>query len=144
MHIRHNDFYKWCDLDIPPTDCFAPLSAYARRVAEVRAALAARYPATAPPARVLVTSDDASPAFVAEVAALEWARVDHDAPEWDTEARFGGWYPPLLDAVFQSGGRGFVGTDRSTMSLVAGRRVEDWHGGIYAMVRWGHKDADAH
>lgn len=44
-------------------------------------------------------------------------------------------YPTLIDAVAQSMGAGFVGTLRSTMSLVAARRVEDWNGGPTRMVR---------
>lgn len=43
-------------------------------------------------------------------------------------------YPALIDAVVQSMGIGFVGTARSTMSLVAAKRVEDWNGGISRQV----------
>lgn len=53
-------------------------------------------------------------------------------------------YPLLIDAVIQSGGIGFVGTDRSTMSILARRRVEAWHGGITRTVLWGHVGADDH
>lgn len=41
-------------------------------------------------------------------------------------------------------GRAFVGTDRSTMSMVAARRVEDWQDGPAVYVRWGHPGADDH
>lgn len=72
-------------------------------------------------------------------------------------------YPALIDAVVQSMGVGFVGTARSTMSLVARRRVEDWNGGVTRevsrrflctsayvsnefvlplQVKWGSTDAD--
>lgn len=50
----------------------------------------------------------------------------------------------ILDAVFQSMGAGFVGTDRSTMTLLSQRRVEDWNGGLSAAVRWGTPSADDH
>lgn len=51
-------------------------------------------------------------------------------------------YPVLLDAVLQSQGSAFVGTDRSTMSMLSGRRVEDWHGGPVRHVKWGTPGAD--
>ena len=35
IHIRRNDFVGWCR-DVPREECFAPLSAYARRVEEIR------------------------------------------------------------------------------------------------------------
>lgn len=50
----------------------------------------------------------------------------------------------IIDAVIQSSGIGFVGTDRSTFSLLARRRVLDWNGGVVRNVRWGHLNADAH
>lgn len=33
-------------------------------------------------------------------------------------------------------GSGFVGTFKSTMSLMAARRVIDWHGGVWREVNW--------
>jgi hypothetical protein len=53
-------------------------------------------------------------------------------------------YPLLIDAVIQSGGIGFVGTDRSTMSEIALRRCQSWHGAVTRMVKWGHIGADDH
>lgn len=53
-------------------------------------------------------------------------------------------YPVVLDAAIQSLGYGFVGTDRSTFSVLSKRRVQDWRDGATRMVRWGKKDADAH
>jgi hypothetical protein len=45
-------------------------------------------------------------------------------------------YPVFIDAVVQGGAHGFLGTQGSTMSLLAVRRVEDWQGGIGRMVQW--------
>jgi len=59
-------------------------------------------------------------------------------------ANTGKWLPTVLDAVFQSFSSGFVGTDRSTMSLIAARRVQDWNDGPVRFVKWGTKDADSH
>ena len=53
-------------------------------------------------------------------------------------------YPVLVDAYVQSAGMGFIGTDRSTFSIVAKRRVKDWHGGAVRTVKWGTPDADVH
>lgn len=53
-------------------------------------------------------------------------------------------YPVLIDAVIQSGGIGFVGTDRSTMSNLARRRVQSWHNGVVRAIKWGHLGADDH
>lgn len=53
-------------------------------------------------------------------------------------------YPVILDAAVQSNGLGFVGTDRSTFSILSRRRVIDWHDGAARMVLWGSKGADDH
>lgn len=53
-------------------------------------------------------------------------------------------YPVLIDAAIQSGGVGFVGTDRSTMSILARRRTESWQNGVTRTFKWGTPDSDAH
>ncbi len=53
-------------------------------------------------------------------------------------------YPVLVDAVIQSGAIGFVGTDRSTMSILARRRAETWHNAVSRTVKWGNPTADDH
>jgi hypothetical protein len=53
-------------------------------------------------------------------------------------------YPVLIDAVLQSSGIGMIGMQGSTMSLLAGRRVKDWHNGVYKSVKWGTPGADDH
>lgn len=57
-----------------------------------------------------------------------------------TESR----YPVLIDAVIQSSGLGFVGTDRSTMSQLARRRVQSWRNGAVRTVKWGLPGSDDH
>lgn len=155
MHIRRQDFKGWCH--VPVEECFAPLSAYARRVTEIREALVAEphpilvqfsethsVPISEIDIPVLVTSDEPDPDWWNEIHALGWTWVDHTEEGENTEGIYGKWYPALLDAVFQSSGIGFVGTGKSTMSLLARKRVEDWDDGIGVMVKWGSKDADAH
>lgn len=53
-------------------------------------------------------------------------------------------YPVLIDAVIQSNGAGFVGTDRSTMTVMARKRVQSWHDGPVRTVKWGTPTADDH
>jgi len=44
-------------------------------------------------------------------------------------------YPVIVDAV-QTKGMGFDGTDFSTFSILARRRVEDWQRGVTRTVKW--------
>ena len=46
-------------------------------------------------------------------------------------------YPLLIDAVIQSSGIGLIGQHGSTMSLLAGRRVQDWHNGVFKDIKRG-------
>lgn len=131
VHVRRGDFTAACG-HAPADECFAPLAAYARRVGDVSAALFSQRNLRVPVHNVLVTSDETDAAWWEEVAALGWRRVDHATER--TEELYGKWYVPLVDAVAQSLAVGFVGTDRSTMSMVAKRRVEDWQGGIGELV----------
>ncbi|GAA6005791.1 hypothetical protein JCM11491_004012 [Sporobolomyces phaffii] len=53
---------------------------------------------------------------------LGWKVIDHDF--MNTEDELGGWYPLLIDSVILSRGQGFVGTEFSTFSFLAGLRVK--------------------
>lgn len=137
LHVRRGDFVKLCG-DNPAETCMPPLAAYARRVQEIRDEL--RIIRSLAVERVIITSDEQDPAWWDEVRALGWSFIDHE--QQGTTSKHGKWYPALIDAVVQSMGIGFVGTARSTMSLVAARRVEDWNGGISRQVSWGRNGAD--
>ena len=89
---------------------------------------------------MVVTSDETWDEFWKEVKEYGWVNVNHTTE--GTVENYGMWYEVVLDAYFQSMGVGFVGTDRSTMSLLAQRRVEDWVGGAWREVHWGKKGAD--
>lgn len=52
-----------------------------------------------------VDSEDAF--FLSRIAKLGWVHVNH--VDFATAARFGGWYPDMLDAVLLSRAVGFVG-----------------------------------
>ncbi|KAG8925141.1 hypothetical protein FRC01_010624 [Tulasnella sp. 417] len=129
VHIRRTDFKNWCK-GAAIKDCFAPLSAYGERVKQVQEELRQQYGSTSPRGRVtevLVSSDEDDLEFWKDVRGLGWKYVDYEAME--TVNKHGLWYPSLLDTVIHSRAAGFVGTEKSTMSLVAARRVNDWHGG---------------
>ncbi|KAJ7103060.1 hypothetical protein B0H15DRAFT_767901, partial [Mycena belliarum] len=137
VHARRDDFEGWCG-DYSREDCFPPLLVMARRVHEVQAEIFQRKGIMV--TRVIITSDEKDQAWWAQVRALGWRTPDHAR----TEETLGIWYPVLIDAVIQSSGLGFVGTDRSTMSILAARRVESWRDGIVRFVKWGKPGADDH
>lgn len=140
IHIRHNDFQDWCGT-VPVEDCFASLEIIARRVREVQLELYERHGIRAH--NVIMTSDERDPDWWDGVYSLGWLGIDHS----QTVELYGAWYPVLIDAVIQSQGAGFVGTDRSTMSILARRRVLDWRPngtGVTRIVKWGYVGADDH
>lgn len=81
---------------------------------------------------VLFATDSTDPAFIKKLNQLGWIYINH--VEFATSARFGGWYPGVLDSSILSRASGFVGTRQSTFSYVAARRVESWNGGATLIV----------
>ncbi|TCD62408.1 hypothetical protein EIP91_006936 [Steccherinum ochraceum] len=142
IHARHGDFSGWCWEAEQPEDCFAPLPVIARRVREIQDEIRMRKGIEIPDSHVFMTSDERDEKWWDDVKAMGWVKVDHTA--MNTVELYGRWFPVILDAAIQSNGLGFVGTDRSTFSVLSARRVTDWHDGATRMVKWGKKDADAH
>ncbi|KAH6918153.1 hypothetical protein BKA70DRAFT_1089311 [Coprinopsis sp. MPI-PUGE-AT-0042] len=141
IHIRRGDFANICTINLNETDltkCFAPLSTIARRVDEVKAELLEKKGIVVD--NVIMTSDEKDEEWWEDVRKLGWKTVDHSK----TDETYGRWYPVLIDAVIQGGGVGFVGTDGSTMSIIARRRVETWRDGVARIVKWGNPAADEH
>lgn len=105
---------------------------------------------------VILTSDERNATWWEGVVAQGWFQVDHSKTveiygAWWADLHFStmvsltiGRYPVLIDAVIQSGGVGFVGTDRSTMSILARRRVQSWQGGVVRTLKWGRLGSDNH
>ncbi|RDX51420.1 hypothetical protein OH76DRAFT_1417184 [Lentinus brumalis] len=139
IHARHGDFSGWCG-DVPTSECFAPLSVFARRVREIQDELRERHGIYVH--HVLMTSDEKDPLWWESVRERGWIRVDHD--KLGTAKEHGNWYPVIVDAVIQSLGMGFIGTERSTFSHMARMRVNDWNHGATRMVKWGQVGADDH
>ncbi|KAJ7053007.1 hypothetical protein C8F01DRAFT_1261182 [Mycena amicta] len=136
VHIRRGDFSSWCSMD-SKEECYAPLSAYERRVREVRAQLLEDTGVSID--RVIVTSDETDEQWWADVAKLGWLRPDHTK----TTEGDGAWYPIFVDAAIQGAAYGFVGTETSSVSILARRRVSG-RGGVAEMVKWGRPHADDH
>lgn len=84
----------WCNVihHMPANKCFAPLSAYARRVAQVRDELLERTGIQAD--HVIVTSET-SQAWWAEVSELGWLRVDHS----HTVEKYRAWCAIVLSTI---------------------------------------------
>ncbi|KAJ7727827.1 hypothetical protein DFH07DRAFT_851526 [Mycena maculata] len=137
IHVRHHDFEVYCG-GLPVQECFASLPVIDRRVQEVKEEIYQRTGFVVN--HVIMTSDERNATWWHEVAKLGWFTPDHS----ETEEKYGEWYPVLIDAVIQSQGVGFVGTDRSTMSIIAGRRVESWQSGPTRLVKWGNPHSDDH
>jgi hypothetical protein len=173
VHIRRADFDGWCG-NVTREDCLGPIEAYARRVDEVRTDLLSSsrtdLPSEIP---VLVMSDEpktspdyrdpgTSEAWWKSVSELGWIHIDHDVLK--TADTYGVWsvsfspfhpfssyllvtlcrYPAVFDATMLSLASAFVGTDRSTYSLLAKKRVQTWRNGPTRFVKWGFKGADDH
>ncbi|GAA5965999.1 hypothetical protein JCM8115_004792 [Rhodotorula mucilaginosa] len=79
---------------------------------------------------VVVTTDESMDSdFVRHIRAeLGWRVLDHD--HMRTVETLGEWYPTMIDAAVLARGRGFVGTEWSTFSYLAGSRVKFWNGGV--------------
>jgi len=129
VHMRRADFKVYC---ADTLNCMPTLAQLQRRVLSVRSRLASLHGLHVP--RVLVTSDESSPSWWSQIHQLGYTSINHTAE--GTEEKWGEWYPSVLDSVFLSYGKGFVGTEGSTMSLLALRRVQDWGEGVGEWLMW--------
>jgi len=136
IHMRHGDFRNSCGKNM--TGCFPPIAAIARRVDEVKEEIQWRKGISVN--HVIMTSDEKDATWWEDVRARGWLSIDHS----QTAETLGIWYPTFIDAAIQSRALGFVGTARSTMSLIARRRVESWNDGATRTVQWGKPNSDDH
>jgi len=137
IHARHSDFGAYCG-DLPKDQCFASPAVIGRRIEEVRQELRDRKGIEVQ--HVVMTSDERNATWWEDIRKQGWLTIDHS----QTVELYGHWYPVLIDAVIQSNGAGFVGTDRSTMTVMAKRRVQSWHDGPVRITKWGTSTADDH
>ncbi|KAM6492243.1 hypothetical protein JOM56_011967 [Amanita muscaria] len=139
IHVRHGDFDFLCrDFHRPIDECFSSLDVIERRVEEVQQELWRRKGMRVK--HVVMTSDEVNSTWWEDVKKKGWFVIDHSR----TAELYGPWYPILIDAVVQSNGIAFLGTDKSTMSIMARRRVQSWHRGVVRSIKWGKRDADDH
>ncbi|KLO06788.1 hypothetical protein SCHPADRAFT_1002133 [Schizopora paradoxa] len=149
IHVRRGDFASSCPKDETKDECMTPFKFFAH--AADRVARALRRERGVHVRYVFVTSDERDAGWWDSVRSastyddddegdgekpkgLEYVYLNHTALGTATHplvlaSGHTEWYPVLVDAVIQSMGTGFVGTEGSTMSLVAARRVEDWQWG---------------
>jgi len=141
IHARRaDDFTVYCN-NRPKEECFPSIATYQRRIEEIQEETRERLGLI--PQHVIVLSDERDPSWWDSIRTQGWYMIDHGAE--DTINKYGTkWYPVLIDAVIQSSGIGLIGQEGSTMSLLAGRRVQDWHNGVFKSVKWGTPNADDH
>ncbi|KAJ7065506.1 hypothetical protein C8F01DRAFT_1053631 [Mycena amicta] len=146
IHARRGDFAtSYACNDAPKEECFAPLSAYDRRVKQMQADLLSRKGVTA--SHVILTSDEEDEGWwkttLETYAADGWSRANH--VQMDTAKKHGLWYPILIDAAMQSHemAMGIVGTFSSTVSIMSGKRIVSWNDAEpLQMVKWGRWGPD--
>jgi len=139
IHARRNDFHWYCN-DVPLDECYPSIPVFQRRIREIQEEVQERHGYT--PRHVVMLSDERDPAWWDSIREVGWYTTASIVQ--DTQEKHGGWYPLLVDAVIQSSGIGFIGTTSSTMSVLAGRRVEAWYDGVFKLVKWGSAHADDH
>ncbi|CAK5280721.1 unnamed protein product [Mycena citricolor] len=136
IHARRDDFKAYCSGGkISQGLCLPTLDGYAAQVEEVQAELAERGIHVR---HVIITSDEDDPEWWKLVSARGWHYIDHVGLK--TRERLGVWYPILIDSVVLSAGIGHVGTEGSTMSWIAAKRVRDWHGGVTRLLDWSNSE----
>ncbi|KZS96753.1 hypothetical protein SISNIDRAFT_424333 [Sistotremastrum niveocremeum HHB9708] len=143
IHARRGDFARVC-APYNREDCLPSVAILNRRVSEIRLELEDKGFRNTDALKVVLLTDEphTSESFWEDATSLGWLWVDHE--RYRTEELYGKWFPMLVDACLQSSAVGFVGTEGSTMSNIARRRVIDWSGGAGTMVRWGNPTADNH
>ncbi|CAD6590721.1 MAG: hypothetical protein TREMPRED_005867, partial [Tremellales sp. Tagirdzhanova-0007] len=131
VHVRRTDLMWGCKNDAGEIDldCLSP-ALYGARAREVKELLLGAGVDIGE--HIVVTTDETDPVYRAALLAEGMTLIDHGICE--TADIYGPWWPTILDAVFLAGAAGFVGTEGSTMSEIAIRRVEDWNGGVTAQV----------
>lgn len=159
IHARHGDFLKDCprrkEKGLP---CFPTLQEFEKFALEIEEELRrqGRLGGRGEEGRlpVIVTSDEMDEAWWKLVDEMGWKRIVFPKEElgvpadilakvrdpqveedWDQQVYERLWDRMLVEMAIQSFGTGFIGTQGSTMSLVAARRVEHWQEGVTRMVK---------
>ncbi|GAA5821108.1 hypothetical protein JCM11251_001968 [Rhodosporidiobolus azoricus] len=129
VHIRQGDFVT---LGRASKAYDEVVDMYSAGVRQVEAELRKRRNGPKGRVSVVFTTDSDDPSFIMKLKKMSWIYADH--VEFATQARFGGWWPGVLDSALLSRGIGFVGTRQSTFSYISALRVQDWQGGVTTIV----------
>ncbi|KAF7309366.1 hypothetical protein MIND_00307300 [Mycena indigotica] len=146
IHVRRGDFADaWRCENAPTEECFAPISAYARRVNAMKREILETKGITVKHAMLLSDEEDENwwRQAMGTYGPEGWARANH--VELETAKMYGAWYPILIDAAIQSHrmSMGIVGTHTSTVSILAGKRIGSWNNGApVQFVKWGRWGPD--
>ncbi|PVG04853.1 hypothetical protein CPB86DRAFT_778166 [Serendipita vermifera] len=149
IHARHGDFLDNCEgRKQQGKACYPPLSTFERLIEEMEEELRNQGKLSWFEGRlpVIVTSDETDEEWWTEVERYGWKRVKYprslDLPPGfvhvkgredervakETYDKL--WERMLVEIAIQGYGTGFIGTEGSTMSLMAQRRVEHWQDGV--------------
>ncbi|KAG8977750.1 hypothetical protein FRB90_008719, partial [Tulasnella sp. 427] len=134
VHIRHGDFKRQCPDVANTKSCFAPLSEYDRHIQDIVHDLAEKHGPESTLGKVkevIVMSDETDPEWWADVHRMGWKSMREF--EQVISRDHGMRWPAIVDSIVQSRGAGFVGTSRSTMSIIAAWRVIDWNDGPWRL-----------
>ncbi|KAG8830781.1 hypothetical protein FRB91_006423 [Serendipita sp. 411] len=152
IHVRHGDFLSNCEKRKQDGRlCSPPLSTFEALVEEIEDELLERGRVLPHMGKlpVIVTSDETDEAWWTEVQRYGWHRVkfpeylalppgvkgrEEEGLSEETHRKL--WDRLLIEVAIQGYGTGFIGTEGSTMSLVAQRRVEHWQKGTARIVRF--------
>ncbi|KAG8868988.1 hypothetical protein FRC20_002388 [Serendipita sp. 405] len=152
IHVRHGDFLSNCEERKQDGRlCSPPLSTFEALVEEIEDELLERGRVLPHMGKlpVIVTSDETDEAWWTEVQRYGWHRVkfpeylalppgvkgrEEEGLSEETHRKL--WDRLLIEVAIQGYGTGFIGTEGSTMSLVAQRRVEHWQKGTARIVRF--------
>lgn len=132
VHLRQGDFIDLGRASKAADEVADTFKAGVERVQKALKARKGKKGAKTADLPVLFATDSTDPVFIKKLSKLGWIYINHI--EFATSARFGGWYPGVLDSSILSRATGFVGTKQSTFSYVAARRVESWNGGATLIV----------
>jgi hypothetical protein len=154
IHARHGDFLAGCEARKEQgKPCYPPLSSFEQLVEEIEQELRDQGRLSWAEGRlpVIVTSDETDEEWWTEVLRYGWKRVKYppslDLPPGFTNIKGAEeegvsketydklWDRMLVEIAIQGYGTGFIGTQASTMSLMAQRRVEHWQDGVTRTVQ---------
>ncbi|KFH64658.1 hypothetical protein MVEG_09390 [Podila verticillata NRRL 6337] len=148
VHLRRGDIVKKCPAGVAEVDCVVQIETIAEKVDEIekkRRIKALKGAEKDKVARlpVLVATNEKRVEELDKIEKLGWILLDHGDKSEDedkeegsatnmrklgTFAKYGPWYPPMLDAVLLTRGNYMIGMKSSRMSALAGQRGHAWYG----------------